>query len=582
MPVFQALPAPLRGDAQHRIGQRRQVIGDLLDGDVPFNIACQGAEGFRVVGAAQQVQQVFVVVLSGRLQCGAAALQLGLELGGIEAFVHQRITGQFINHARVLQHVTGGPFGGPQQVHQLFVHGGALLQQGEVAFAAQQRLHPVGQAHGGDLAHLALGQPLRGALQQHHQAGLASVAQVGVAGIALPLLDALAHAARQLGEHGVQFRGCRGLGAAALAGAAALGIAQQFVEFLGHQLPMGIELVQEGAFIVVAQGSGHPVQVVVARGQYMGLLVVQVLDAVLHLAQKGVGIGKGLGGRIGHQACAGKAPQCFEGRAAAQLGELSAAYHLQQLHDELDLADAAAREFDVIGALRVPGAALGCMLADLAVQVAQRVEHRIVEVAAEHKGQHHATQCLHVGRANVGERRDDAAFHPGKALPFAAVGLQVVFQRRQRDGRRARVAVGAQHQVDAKDETVLGGVANQLVDPLDGAQKVLVVAELAPPVWPSGGIAVLFVHIDQVDVAGDIELARAQLAHADHPELHRLAIGALRRAVRDIQLRTGGGGGGIECQLGQLGDAAGHRGKGGVVVAVQIDQALHHQLAQDA
>ncbi|MNW09969.1 hypothetical protein D3C71_2070860 [compost metagenome] len=52
--------------------------------------------------------------------------------------------------------------------------------------------------------------------------------------------------------------------------------------------------------------------------------------------------------------------------------------------------------------------------------------------------------------------------------------------------------------------------------------------------------------------------------------------------MRDIQLRTGGGGGGIERQLGQLGDAAGHRGKGGVVVAVQIDQALHHQLAQDA
>ena len=57
----------------------------------------------------------------------------------------------------------------------------------------------------------------------------------------------------------------------------------------------------------MAQRGGNPVQIVLARGQHMRLLVVQVLDAVLHLAQKGIGRCQGQGGVWLHQVRTGQA-----------------------------------------------------------------------------------------------------------------------------------------------------------------------------------------------------------------------------------------------------------------------------------
>jgi hypothetical protein len=68
---------------------------------------------------------------------------------------------------------------------------------------------------------------------------------------------------------------------------------------------VAVELVQEGAQVGVTHGARHPRQVVVAGGQQVGLLVVQVLDAVLHPAQEDVGARQRLGGLGGHQAGAG-------------------------------------------------------------------------------------------------------------------------------------------------------------------------------------------------------------------------------------------------------------------------------------
>ncbi len=63
--ALQSLPAPAAGHAQHAVGQQRQVVGHLLHRDAPFHVARQGAEDLGVVRAAQQVQQVLVVVLAG-------------------------------------------------------------------------------------------------------------------------------------------------------------------------------------------------------------------------------------------------------------------------------------------------------------------------------------------------------------------------------------------------------------------------------------------------------------------------------------------------------------------------------------
>jgi hypothetical protein len=91
----------------------------------------------------------------------------------------------------------------------------------------------------------------------------------------------------------------------------------------------------------------------------------------------------------------------------------------------------------------------------------------------------------------------------------------------------------------------------------------------------------MFVDVDQVDVAGDIELARAELAHADDPELDFLAGGSQRRAVAAVEFGAPGCRH-VQGQLGQLGDGLGHHGERCLLLAVQHDDALHHQLAQHA
>jgi hypothetical protein len=116
---------------------------------------------------------------------------------------------------------------------------------------------------------------------------------------------------------------------------------------------------------------GDPGQVAVVLGQDVRLLVVEVLDPVLDPAQQRVRGGEPLGAGALHQAAGGELVERLQRRAGADLGELAAAHDEQQLDDELDLADAAARQLDVVGALRPPGGAALRLVAHLGVELAQ-------------------------------------------------------------------------------------------------------------------------------------------------------------------------------------------------------------------
>ena len=177
----------------------------------------------------------------------------------------------------------------------------------------------------------------------------------------------------------------------------------------------------------------------------------------------------------------GQPLQRVQCRAGAQLGELPAAHHLQQLHGEFDLADAAARELDIVGALGMPGAAPGRVLANPPVQHAQRVKHAVIQIASEHKGQHHAAQRLGRTAVHAGAWRHDAALEPSEAFPFTTLHLKVFFQCAQRYGRRAGIAVGPQGQINTEHKAVLGNVANQPVNVPDRLGKVIVVGNAAAP-----------------------------------------------------------------------------------------------------
>ena len=88
---------------------------------------------------------------------------------------------------------------------------------------------------------------------------------------------------------------------------------------------------------------------------------------------------------------------------------------------------------------------------------------------------------------------------------------------------------------------MLGDFANQCVNGFNLLRKKLVVGDAAARVlrafgaWLTGGCAVLVVHINQVNVAGHIELARTQFAHAHHPHLGSLTAGQHGCAVLCVQ-----------------------------------------------
>ena len=241
----------------------------------------------------------------------------------------------------------------------------------------------------------------------------------------------------------------------------------------------------------------EPLQIVGVGGQDVGLLVVQILNAVLDLAQEDIGLRQCGGGLARHQTRPSQLSQCIYRGAHAQFGVLAAAHDLQQLHGKFNFADAAARDFYVVGPHGVAWAAAGGVGADWVVQLAQCFVHVEVEVAAKDKGQHHMAQlaCGVVGNRCNG--RNHTAFEPGKTLPFAPLYLQVFSQRLQRRYRRARVAIGAQGQIYAKDKAVLGGFANEGVNALDGAGKVLLKANRCS----ACGFSIGFIHINQVNIA---------------------------------------------------------------------------------
>ena len=78
-------------------------------------------------------------------------------------------------------------------------------------------------------------------------------------------------------------------------------VAQQALELKRYRIAMPLQLRLQGGVVRPTQGLCDPLQVGGLGGQLVGLLVVQILDAVFHLAQKHVGLVQGQRGVGGHQ-----------------------------------------------------------------------------------------------------------------------------------------------------------------------------------------------------------------------------------------------------------------------------------------
>ena len=281
MPGFQALPAPAAGDGQHRLRQGTEVVSHLLDGDAALEVTRQSAKNLGMMGPAQQVEQGFVIVFAGGRQGGAPLLEIQFEISGAEALTQHVRAGQLVNHTRVQQQVARRPAGRAQQAQQPLMDIGPLQQQRQVAFAAQQRLNPVGQTQRRGFSDYPLMHPLRCAGQQPHQPGTGLLTQCQHPRMSPPKAQPRLQGGGQLRQQLLKVTGLRQrFGAAVFA--LGLGATEQFVKFLRYQFPVRMKLLQQQGNVGKSQGLRNPVQVWVLYRQDMGLLVVKVLDAVLH------------------------------------------------------------------------------------------------------------------------------------------------------------------------------------------------------------------------------------------------------------------------------------------------------------
>ena len=498
--------------------------------------------------------------------------------------MQQFLVGQLVDDAGVQHQVALRPARQAEQAQQPVQHFGPLGQQRQIALAAQQRLEPVDEGGRGGFAAALLPDRVGGAAHQAGQALLAVVAQQSNLGVPAERTHALGKHRRQGLEKGlvVDRRLCRLAASARSAAAAVAPVVEQPVELLRHEFARLAQALEQGAGAAEAerQARGDPVEVGVVGRQHMRLLIVEVLDAVLDAAQQGVGVGQPLGGGALHQAAGSELVERLQGRAGADFGKLAAAHHQQQLHDELDLADAAARQLHVVGPLGPPGRPALRVAAYLGVQLAQALEDAVVEIAAVDESRHQGAQGQRPAVLHADQRRDDTAFQPGEALPFAAVRLQVFVEHRQAHHRRARLAVRPQGQVDAEDEAVFGHLADQRIKPARHLREVLVGADRLAAAGALTAVrrAGFFVDIDEVDVRRDVQLAGAELAHADDPEVDALAGGVARHAVAPVLLRQHVGERQVERGFGQRRHRPGHVAKARRVFDVDDGQMLENEL----
>ena len=271
-----------------------------------------------------------------------------------------------------------------------------------------------------------------------------------------------------------------------------------------------------GAEAVVVGKTHHQRDVVLRRRirrQLLCLLICQRLDAVLGVPQEAVSQAQAQ--RFGLIDVA-ETLERLEHRQQLRLLQLRLAPapdHLQHLHAELDVADAAGAELHVIRI--VP------FLDDARLHLAQRLDGAEVEVTPvgeRLQPPQHLFARKQVARAGAG-------FDERVALPVAALGFEVGLERIEVHHQRPAVAVRPEAQVDAKNKAVHGGRVQRVDQHLRRAHEVLLVGLAA--VRLTG----LRVGEDEVHIRRQVQLARTQLAERKHHQaLTRTVLRAHRHA----------------------------------------------------
>ena len=573
--------APDQGDGflHQGIGQFGQVVGEVLDGLQAGQVLRQQAEDLGMVHLAQDVHFAFGVA-GMQCQVGTQVLAETGPVGG--HFVQARIE-QFVEEQWVVVEVIGRPVRGAHHVGHPAQGHRVLLEQGEVGAAAGDAFQE-GQAAGQRGVGVAGG---AGRLDQARSDGIEARAIGG-----RQLL--VAAGGPEVGQAGNGFPGAAEAevaepfdgvvlidlaepqaGQRVLAG---LRVGKYFLEMAADDVAMLVEHDQHG--LPVGEAHAAPDLLLFGRvaRQHVGLLVLDILQAMFQPAQEDVGLAQFLFGFGRDQLALGEQGENRQGGADLQGRIASAADELEDLGHEFDFADAAGAELDVIGHVLARHFAT-----DLGMQVAHGVDGAEIEVLAEDEGPGAALQGVHPAGLCLALRIraavHDAGLDPGVALPFAALGDEVVFQRVERADQRPGITVRPQAHVDTEDLAVGGDVAERLDDALaEAVEEVEILDALLRP----RRIAVLRVDENVIDIGRDVQLAPTELAHADHHQALRAALLIERFAVEIDQLAMVVIEREVGRHVGEQGHALDHLGQRRQAAQVAQFDVGHRPLAQAA
>ena len=375
-------PAVQRPDRD--VGEPREGAAGLLGRHRARQDARADQEHLLLAEHAQPVEKILV---AARLLDGAR--ELGLELGFIRQRAEERRLEQRIHRLRIARQDVGKPRRGAERQRDQRDQIRILLEQREQPRAAlqpaeeqiegverrvrvlgarqpvEQHRHELGELRAGELAaqrRIGAGQPAahRGRHLQrlavaHRAEPVERLAVVGV-----------------LGKRQRQLIGPR------------RGVLEQPEILALHLAQMLDQLLREGVAILEAGKPREALEAFAVRRQRMGLVVGHHLQAVLDGAQETVG-GVEIGAGIGADPAAfGERREHRQRLAAAQFGMPAAGDELLGLHEELDLADAAAAELDVVAFDRdVLVAAIGM---DLALERLDVGDRGVVEILPPDEG----------------------------------------------------------------------------------------------------------------------------------------------------------------------------------------------------
>ena len=252
--------------------------------------------------------------------------------------------------------------------------------------------------------------------------------------------------------------------------------------------------------------------------QALGLLVGDHLQPVLDGAQEEIGLGQVLHRLRRHPVLGMEFAEHVERARAAHLWPSAAEDELLRLDEELDLANAAAPELDVVpwnNHALVPAHRV-----DLPLHRMDVGDRRVVEILSPDEGREIGEEAP--SERKVAGRR--TRLDQRRALPVLSDRLVIGVGASRREGDRRRSGIGPEPQIDpehiAVGSALLEEPGERLGDSHQQGRRL--------DAFGNGGCGRVVEH-DDVDIARIVELARAKLAEREHDQA---AAGLKVRRVR--------------------------------------------------